>query len=138
MKMRNTLENKNIERQETATPRLMLRLLALALLVIGGWSGAVAQTFETGTLEEGFFYIVHNQDRTYSLCPAEDPSDHAIGKWYNDDHTMPFLTTKKTNLPDDYRLWHLTKNSSGNFQMIHAKDNKYVINDKTGNDPVLC
>ncbi|MCR5038647.1 MAG: chitobiase/beta-hexosaminidase C-terminal domain-containing protein, partial [Bacteroidales bacterium] len=44
MKMRNTLENKNIERQETATPRLMLRLLALALLVIGGWSGAVGQT----------------------------------------------------------------------------------------------
>lgn len=138
MKMRNTLENKNIERQETATPRLMLRLLALALLVIGGWSGAVAQTFETGTLEEGFFYIVHNQDRTYSLCPAEDPTDHAIGKWYDDDHTMPFLTTKKTDLPDDYRLWHLTKDNSGNFQMIHAKDNKYVINDKTGNDPVQC
>ena len=41
MKMRNTLENKNIEKPETATPRLMLRLLALALLVVGGWSGAV-------------------------------------------------------------------------------------------------
>lgn len=44
MKTNNTLENKNIERQETATPRLMLRLLALALLVVGGWSGAVGQT----------------------------------------------------------------------------------------------
>ena len=44
MKTKNTLENKNIEKQETATPRLMLRLLALALLVIGAWNGAMGQT----------------------------------------------------------------------------------------------
>ena len=105
-------------------------LLAATLMM----ATASAQTYETGTLTEGFYYIVNNNDnKTYSLCPAEDPTNSSSGKWYDNGHTMPFLTTNQ-NVPDDYRLWHLTKDGSGNYQIIHAKDGKYVINDKTANE----
>lgn len=129
------MKRQDIGKQNVLKWRRWFRGMGLMVLILCGWSGAMGQTYETGTLEEGFFYIVHNQDRTYSLCPAEDPANPNIGKWYDTNHTMPFLTTKKTSLPDDYRLWHLTKDGSGNFQMIHAKDNKYVINDTTGKAP---
>lgn len=81
---------------------------------------------------EGFYYIVHNQDNAFSLTPAEDPANCTVGRWYGSStaNGKPLLTTNK-NVPDDYRLWHLTNDGSGNFQIIHAKDNKYVINDKT-------
>ncbi len=65
MKMRNTLENKDNEKQETATPRLMLRLLALALIMIVGCRLAIGQTFN------GYYRLRNiNNGGGYYMCPA--------------------------------------------------------------------
>ena len=116
--------------------KTQVMMLLMLMMLLGAGGNMSAQTYETGELDEGFYYIVHNQDKTFSLCPAEDPSDNTKGRWYESTtaNGKPLLTTNK-NVPDDYRLWHLTKNGDGNYQIVHAKDGKYVINDKT--DKVL-
>ena len=66
MKTKNTLENKNIEKQGTATPRLMLRLLALALIMIVGCRLAIGQASFNG------YYRLRNINNGggYYMCPA--------------------------------------------------------------------
>jgi len=62
-----------------APARLEVRLLAMFLLLAAGVVETIGQTYETGELEEGFYYIVNNKDKSFSLCPAEDPADNTKG-----------------------------------------------------------
>lgn len=45
-----------------APARLGVRLLAMLLLLAAGAVETIGQTYETGELEEGFYYIVSNRD----------------------------------------------------------------------------
>lgn len=84
----------------------------------------------TAQVTEGFYRIVTNSDKTFYLCPAQDPDNLSVGYWV-DGNLM--LTTKK-NPPADYTVWRLSAGSGDNdgfSQLIHQASGHYIINDKT-------
>lgn len=70
------------------------RLLTALLLLAAGASETWGQTtYETGEIEEGYYYIRSNRDLSYYLCPAQDPSNPSSGDFWNSSTEKPFITT---------------------------------------------
>ena len=76
---------------------LTARVLILALLLMAGVNVAWGQEtiYETGEIEEGYYYIRSNRDLSYYLCPAQDPGNLSSGDFWNNSQETPYLTTTK-------------------------------------------
>ena len=106
---------------------LTARVLILALLLMAGVNVARGQEtiYETGTIEEGYYYIRSDRNLDYYLCPAQNPGNLSSGDFWNGNTATPYLTTKKQR--DNYTMWYVKKIADNQYQIIHYLSGKTII-----------
>ena len=104
--------------------RYLRSLVLLAVMMVGGATGAWGQTDYSGQ-----YFIASNADATFYLCPAEgyifyDNTD----KHSNSDTGMPFLTTYKCDKEeyDDKKAYWKIQKDGDYYNIIHVLTGKYL------------